>query len=188
MKLNRIAIIPSFQKMRAADWPAQVCAIEGGNAVYVNNSTEMPISHPKFAHFKTLPVVESSTSTTVRSSKVPVIQKTPVSMEALLSEITINEKLLDKDQLARLKEIHIRNRDAFDGDLKGGYNHKRGRYTASFSFKENSKPPPLKVWVPQYNRASSELLQAKCDQLESRGVLKDPTKLNFDTTERSGEA
>ena len=58
VNLNRIAIIPSFQQMRTADWPAQVCEIEGGNAVYVNNSTETPISHPKFAHFKTLPVVE----------------------------------------------------------------------------------------------------------------------------------
>ena len=55
-----------------------------------------------------------------------------------------------------------------------------GRFEARFGFKDNSKPPPLKVWTPQYNRSCSELLQAKCDQLQSQGVLVDPAELGID--------
>ena len=109
-----------------------------------------------------------------------MVHQSPVSVEKLLCDIKINEKMLDKGQLASLRETHTRNRDAFDCDLKGGYNQSMGKYIASFSFKDNSKPPPLKVWVSQYNRACAELLKAKCDQLESQGVLADPEVLGID--------
>ena len=55
-----------------------------------------------------------------------------------------------------------------------------GEYSVSFVFKSTSSPPPLKVWAPQYNRGCQELLQAKCDQLESQGVLVDPLKEKVD--------
>ena len=55
-----------------------------------------------------------------------------------------------------------------------------GRYEASFVFKSTSSPPPLKVWIPQYNRSCQELLQAKCNQLEIQGVLVDPMSVYID--------
>ena len=93
-----------------------------------------------------------------------------------IDEIRINKDALSSSQLLRLEEIHTRNYKAFDGDLTGGYNHKAGRFNSSFCFKDSNKPPPYKVWAPQYNRECSELLQAKCDQLEAQGVLADPNK------------
>ena len=178
-KLSRIAILPSFQQIRVSEWPAQVCSVQEGNAVYLNTSTRVPISHPKHAHFKTLPVLESVTAMAAKPSRAPVIQQCPVQVEKMLAEIKVNEDMLSRSQLAKLREIHVRNKDAFDGDLSRGYNHERGKYVASFGFKENSKPPPLKVWTPQYNRACLELLQAKCDQLETQGVLADPASLGI---------
>ena len=40
--------------------------------------------------------------------------------------------------------------------------------------------PPYKIWVPQFNRRCQDLMQAKCDQLESQGVLVDPKKHDID--------
>ena len=150
VKLSRIAVVPSFQEMRSREWPAQVCEIKDGQAVYINSS-KLPISHPKHAKFKTLPVVEvEAAGEAAKYSKSPTIPANPMQVGKMLADIKINKNMLSKTQLARLEEIHMRNKEAFDGDLTDGYNHERGSYVASLSFKENSKPPPLKVWVPQY--------------------------------------
>ena len=45
---------------------------------------------------------------------------------------------------------------------------------------EESKPPPFKIRVPQYNRKCQDLLQAKCDELEHQGVLVDPREHGID--------
>ena len=179
--VNRIAILPNFSSDNL-DWPPQVCEVTEGRAVYTNPNQDRIISHPKHAHFKTLPVVEMpfSECMNIKTVKAPHIPMNPVSAEELIKDIKINTDLVTKKQADRIREIHIRNQKAFDGDLTGGYNHRAGNYYASFSFKENSKPPPLKVWAPQYNRTCSELLQAKCDQLEAQGVLADPSKHRID--------
>ena len=78
-----------------------------------------------------------------------------------------------------LNDIHRQYSSVFDSNMTGGYNHYMGKYELSFTFKDTSTPPPLKVWVPQYNRTCQELLQAKCDQLEQQGVLVDPAEVNF---------
>ena len=179
-QLYRIAIIPTFEQMHSHEWLPQVCSIYEGQAAYINTSSDKPISHPKHSHFRTIPVKESPWAEFPKTSRAPMVHQSPVSVEKLLCDIKINEKMLDKGQLESLRETHTRNRDAFHCDLKGGYNQSMGKYIASFSFKDNSKPPPLKVWVPQYNRACAELLQAKCDQLEAQGVLADPAELGID--------
>jgi len=56
--------------------------------------------------------------------------------------------------------------------LRNGYNHKAGKFYAAFSF--ITKPPPTKVFSPQYNKKCTDLQQAKCDELEEQGVLVDP--------------
>lgn len=177
---ERIAVVPSFDQMKCSDWLPQVCEVEEGVAIYRNNHEDRTISHPKHAHFKTIPVNEVSLAGMKKSSKSPVIAKNPVNMEVLIRDIKINEKMLSRDQLMRLKKIHAVNCNTFDGDLSGGYNHKQGWFEAKFGFKDNSKPPPLKVWTPQYNRSCLDLLQAKCDQLQSQGVLADPAELGID--------
>ena len=182
ISVNRIAILPSFDDMESRDWLPQVCPVTDGHAEYVNTCPEKIISHPKYAHFKTLPVQECDLNTCIAAppSKAPKIPLSPVSAEALIRDIKINRTMLSKEQLNRLNNIHLKNKKAFDNDLSTGYNQQAGRYYATFGFKENSKPPPLKVWAPQYNRSCSELLQAKCDQLETMGVLADPSELRID--------
>ena len=88
--------------MKTTDWPPQMCEVESGEAVYLNRSTMLPISHPKHAHFKTLPAVETSVPQTGDSitTKTPVIGRGPASPESLVADIKINEKLLNKNQLA----------------------------------------------------------------------------------------
>ena len=99
--LNRIAIVPKFQGMQTREWPPQMCEIVSGEAVYLNNS-RLPISHPKHAHFKTLPAVETSTSVSgdMRSSKALDIGQSPASVESYIRDIKINEKSLSKTQLS----------------------------------------------------------------------------------------
>ena len=47
-----------------------------------------------------------------------------------------------------------------------------GKYEVSFLFKDLSRTPPM--WAPNCNKSCQDLLQAKCDQLESKGILADP--------------
>ena len=74
-------------------------------------------------------------------------------------------------QLSRLKSINLNHQNVFDGNLKNGYNHRSGKFFADFVF--SNKPPPTRVFVPQYNRKCSDLQQAKYDELEDQGVLVD---------------
>ena len=52
----------------------------------------------------------------------------------------------------------------FDNDLSGGYNQYAGQFYADFNF--SNKPPPTRVYVPQYNKKCSDFQQAKCEELE----------------------
>ena len=85
-------------------------------------------------------------------------------------QMKINWSKLSNEQTVMLNDIHRQYSSVFDSNMTGGYNHYMGRYELSFTFKDTSTPPPLKVWVPQYNRTCQELLQAKCDQLEQQGL------------------
>ena len=101
-------------------------------------------------------------------------QKTSVLQDPgkILEMITMNKEILSESQLVRLQRINKENLQVFDNNLSEGYNHKSGRFLADFTF--SSKPPPNRVFVPQYNKKCSDLQQAKCDELEAQGVLIDP--------------
>ena len=90
--------------------------------------------------------------------------------------IKINSALLSADQSKHLDVIHKTFSSVFDNDLSGGYNHHAGDFHADFSF--SNKPPPTRVFVPQYNKKCMDLQQAKCDELQSQGVLIDPKACN----------
>ena len=100
--------------------------------------------------------------------------------EELLAEVKVNKTIMSDQQLRRLEDIHMANIKAFDEDLSEWYCDEANSYEASFSFKKENKAPPVKVWVPQFNRKCQDLLQAKCDELETQGVLVDPKKNNID--------
>ena len=173
-----VAVTPSFQGVDSDRWPSQVCTVSGEHALYRNSQASV-ITCPRYSHFSinsmgdTLPGDDTS-------RQVAFVKEPPSSIDGLLKKIQINKKLLNSEQLATLEQVHRENAAVFNNDLTTGYNHRMGEYSVSFVFKSTSSPPPFKVWAPQYNRGCQELLQAKCDQLESQGVLVDPLKEKVD--------
>ena len=173
-----------FKNEAHEDWPPQICEIVDGAAVYFNASKVKSISHPKYAHFQTLPVIEFSlaaaknmTGKHKRRDKTPLPLNLPDPDMAL---IKVNNNILNEEQKDRIKMVHQENQEVFNNDLSGGYNQMHGRHYGSFSFKDQNKPPTTKMWAPQYNRGCADLHQAKCDELEQQGVLVDPKELDID--------
>ena len=187
--LNRISIVPSFPSISedSSQWLPQICEIVQGSARYQNYSKE-PIIAPKFAHFRPQPVTEYNlediapeTDRNRRSHpSLPTRLNAgtdhpaliPLDTQEAMSLIKINTSVMSKIQLSRLHNINKSCYSVFDNNLTGGYNHSSGQFYADFTF--SGKPPPTRVFVPQYNRRCSDLQQAKCDELESQGVLVDP--------------
>ena len=191
--LRHVSILPCFPSIpsKVTDslhWLPQVCEVSNGQALYKNISRD-PIFSPKHAHFKTQPVNDfdlADVTTAVDQSKrfnpMPTLVKLSagkvhhslvpkIGLEQL-SRISVNKSVLSEDQNKRLNLIHKLNYKVFDNDLTEGYNHHAGQFFASFTF--TNKPPPTKVFVPQYNKRCASIQQAKCDALESEGVLVDP--------------
>ena len=98
--------------------------------------------------------------------------QSPMDQNELLSLIKFNEHAVSNQQLAVIHTINKENMQVFDKDLRGGYNHHSGKFFADFTF--SNRPPPFKVFVPQYNKKCADLQQSKCDELESQGVLVNP--------------
>ena len=182
-----ISISPSFPKIYEDNrWTPQICRVVNGNALYQNFSSS-PLLASKFSHFKphlvhVNSILDVSTArhspNSRRLSQIPhptvAMNKhqSPLDKKYLLSLIKINENILSQQQLLRLQTINEENFNVFDNNLSGGYNHFSGKFYADFSF--SNRPPPTKVYVPQYNRKCADLQQSKCDELESQGVLVDP--------------
>ena len=170
---------PSFPKVDPDIWPAQLCHIDRGDAIYKNRNS-VSIKSSKYAHFS---VTHASTLDRPKSQSVQPqtsIKPPPLSIDGIMKKMKINYNKLKPSQQAALEDIHRNCVQVFNNDMTEGYNHSMGKYELSFVFKETSSPPPLKVWAPQYNRTCQELLQAKCDQLEEQGVLVDPMDAGVD--------
>ena len=160
------------------EWTPQVCSVVSGSAVYVNQ-TASPLTHPKNTHFRVIPMAEVSEPSLPIKPKQALLQP-PASTQSVLSEIKVNTSLLSTAQQALVQQIHIKNLTAFNDDMKDGFRDDDSPYRASFSFRKESRPPPFKIWAPQYNQRCLDLLQAKCDQLEGQGVLVDPKQVQED--------
>ena len=59
--------------------------------------------------------------------------------------------------------------------MRNGFLDGKSPYRASFSFRQEHKAPPFKVYAPQFNRQCLDLVQAMCDKLEAENVLIDPS-------------
>ena len=91
--------------------------------------------------------------------------------------ITVNQQIMSEEQVQRLHSINTSYRAVYNSDLSTGYNHSAGQFFADFQF--SNKPPPTRVYVPQYNRKCTDMQQAKCDELEAQVVLVDPKAHNI---------
>ena len=191
--LHHIGIIPNFPSIpdKVTDslhWLPQVCEVYHGQALYPNASRDAILA-PKYAHFKPQLVNEFELADLAIPINIsdrfkPTVQMTklnagklhhslvPARTLELISQIKINKTPLSEDQESRLQMIHKVNHRVFDNDLTEGYNHHAGEFYARFTF--TTKPPPTRVFVPQYNKRCSSIQQAKCDELEAQGVLVDP--------------
>ena len=71
----------------------------------------------------------------------------------------------------KLHSIHVKHENVFDGDLSGGYNGVSGNFDVNFNFKGNIPPVPNYDSAPcYYSNQDKQLLQAKIDELEAKGV------------------
>ena len=103
----------------------------------------------------------------------------PPSLSKNLAKIRINADILNPQQLKRLHNIHTINAAAFNEDLSEGFKDSTSPYRATFSFRQEHKPPPFRLWVPQFNRQCLDLQQAVCDKMEAQKMLIDPAKENI---------
>ena len=180
---SSVLILPTTPLIDSSQpaWDPQVCEIVAGSAIYVNH-TSNPLSHPKNTHFRALPMAAAEAEAVQPSLPIKPKQALlvpPASPESVLSQLKINTSLLTSAQQAALKEIHLRNLSAFNEDMLEGFRDTANPYRATFTFRKENRPPPFKIWVPNFNRRCQDLLQAKCDQLEQQGVLVDPQQHNI---------
>ena len=171
---SKVLVLPSSS---ASCWPPQVCDVALGSALYVN-STDSPLHHAKNTHFRVVPMVEQPVTNPL-SCPVDLLSITTTpkpTADSILSQLSINKDILSADQLLRLDALHRKHISAFDEDMSGGFQDDENPYYATFSFRDENRAPPHKVWTPQFNRKCQDLLQSKCDELESSGILRDPSK------------
>ena len=188
-----LSISPTFPKaFDAPEWQPQICKVVN-NAALFKNLSHAPILAQKYSHFKPIAVNVTDLASVVADQKPtpklgslhslkykkknPALGKTMSSPAKICSEISINHSLMSDKQVADLHIINNKFIEVFDNDLTQGYNHKAGLFYADFTF--SNKPPPTRVFIPQFNRKCSDLLQAKCDDLELQGVLVDPKLFNI---------
>ena len=98
--------------------------------------------------------------------------------DSILSQIAVNREILSPDQLRLLDALHKKHLSAFDEDMSEGFQDPNNPYYAKFSFRDENRAPPHKVWTPQFNKKCQDLLQSKCDELESYGIIADPSKID----------
>lgn len=179
---SKVLVLPPSPVQAAAGctiWPPQVCDVVLGSALYINSTNE-PLVHDKHTHFRVIPmsheVVSNPQPTAVNRFTLSVAQPHPPVPHEVLSQIQINAAVLSSDQMARLDNLHRQHITAFNEDMSRGFQDPDNPYQASFSFRDENKAPPYKVWTPQYSRQCQDLMQAKCDDLEREGILVDPSK------------
>ena len=177
-----VLILPPAPRVPASvspDWRPSVCPVVSGCAVYTNN-LPVPLSHPKNTHFRAVPLrAVSEIPPSLPPAKSPTL---PFALDPkdLLSQIQINNSILSSSQLQLLSDLHLRHIKVFDGDLSKGYTNAKDPYVATFTFKQEGKAPPYKIWCPEYNTRCKDLMQAKCDQLEHQGIMADPKSNSVD--------
>ena len=184
---SHMSITPSFPAaIDNKSWAPQICEIINGKALYQNLS-DQPLIARKFSHFRphSVTVHELADLSRYDDSNLNHLKTTsadkstknsmthPITdLGESISLININRSALSDEQIKRIDYIHRSFSKVFDNDLNKGYNHYAGRFFADFTF--SNKPPPTRVFVPQFNKKCSDLQQAKCDELERQGVLVDP--------------
>ena len=177
-----ISISPSFpDAYDNRQWAPQICQVIDREALFTNYS-DRPLLVQKHSHFRPHPISIarlSDLSSDCNQSNDPGDMPSKMCYSLFsaptvdpLSSIQINTSVISEVQHERLTLIHKNYCEVFNNDLRNGYNHKAGQFFAEFTF--INKPPPTRIYSPQYNKKCADLQQAKCDELESQGVLVDP--------------
>ena len=178
----KVLVLPPSPLTASANlslWPPQICDVVLGSALYVNN-TDLPLVHGKHTHFRLVPMMQQQVAEPVPTAVnqlalCSALTQKPTPAD-VLSKISVNSKILNADQVNLLNNLHRQHSTAFNEDMSEGFKDEENPYRATFSFRDENRAPPYKVWTPQYNRKCLDLQQAKCDQLEADNILTDPTK------------
>ena len=80
----------------------------------------------------------------------------------------------------KLNSIHEYHKQVFNGDLTGGYNGVSGNFDVDFNFKGGIPPAPNYDSSPCYfSNQDRDLLQAKINELEEKGICAKVCDLNI---------
>ena len=159
--MSYVSITPSFPSAYDnPQWAPQVCEVVDGNALY-KNCSDMPLFARQYSHFKPSPVIFSELTDVLsqQDSQPPQLSaiKVPGTVATddrqLIQMININKKLLSSQELHTLQDVLAEYSSVFNNNLSEGYNQQSGHFVADFTF--SNKPPPNRVFVPQYNETNA---------------------------------
>ena len=151
-------IINQTSQVESTPWPPQICQVSGGNAQYINFSSDKPLHHPGNVHFRAIQVEELPFDQALAAADGQQCHPSPSLGSAshstpndVLPNLKINRSIMSPAQSQRFDNMILQNIRAFEEDLSGGYDNEDDPYEATFSFKRENMAPPVKVWVPQFN-------------------------------------
>ena len=109
----------------------------------------------------------------------PLISSLQNEKNDVLKTIEIGSKV-PKHIQEKLNSIHVKNSRVFDGDLSEGYNGASGNFDVDFNFKGGIPPAPNYDSSPiYYTGQDRELLQAKINELEKKGICMRVSETNI---------
>ena len=170
-----------MEAFKGGDWPPpQIASIKDGK-VEIINDTQSPVtfSEKKAVSIKMTPLttIDSNAKVTeppqLHASKVP---------DKLTDAETIDLIKFGKTE-PKVKQMldaaHRQNRQVFDKDLTGGYNHYFGKHICKLNWISLQRPEARKIPIANYDHDLKGVMQELCDELTQQGVLKIPQEHNI---------
>ena len=139
---NHILIMPEppiinpTSQVESRSWPPQICRVSGGNAQYINYSSDEPIHHQNNVHFRAIQVEEIQFEHALAAGDDQLHQPVDINLGSaalsdyndVLSDVKVNRSIMSTDQSKRLDDIFSENIRAFDEDLTDGFNDENDPY------------------------------------------------------------
>ena len=155
----------------------QISKIKQGKVSIINNTNEpVKLSKMKLLIKEVKKVETNNTDNTYKAMSM----QTNTTATDNISNISINEDGMSKDQISRIKSIISENKSVFDQNLRQGYNQRSGTHYCKLKFANEERPSSRKVSCVQYNNQMNVLLQKVCDELTDQNVLGIPQRDNIE--------
>ena len=181
---DEVAIAPRYDSPQFGNWPEPEitrvidCCIripnKSDNIVYLAKHQHLGQINRVYSVDTSVQPTDICNSLTVKKSSKPNPSKKFPFSDAI--PVDPSNQLTDFQKRAFI-DVNRKFDSVFDPNFTG-YNDHSGPIRAKISIGA-IPPPPQKSKLPFYNQSNLELLQAKADELEDRGVLVTPESVNL---------